>query len=128
MTVRHGQCLCGAVSFAAEVTSHDVAVCHCDSCRKWTTGPLMTVEHKGTVAFTGAENITVYKSSSFAERGFCKRCGSALFWKLNDNPNYWLSAGALDETSDLTFGEEFHVGEKPSYYAIVGEPRKSTHG
>jgi hypothetical protein len=125
MAERHGRCLCGAVTFTAEITSHGVAVCHCDTCRKWTTSPLMTVEHKGAVSFTGGENIGIYKSSSFAERGFCKRCGSALFWKMTDSADYWLSAGALDETGDLTFGEEFHLGDKPAYYAIAGGRAKA---
>ena len=128
MAVRHGRCLRGAVTFTAEVTSHEVAVCHCDTCRKWATGPLMTVEHKGAVTFTGTEDLGVYPSSSFAERGFCKRCGSSLYWKRSDNNDYWLSAGALDETADLTFGEEYYTGDKPGYYALASAVRKSRHG
>jgi hypothetical protein len=85
----------------------------------------MTVEHKGAVTFTGTEDLGVYPSSSFAERGFCKRCGSSLYWKRTDNNDYWLSAGALDETADLTLGEEYHTGDKPGYYAVLGASAKT---
>lgn len=88
----------------------------------------MTVEHQGNVTFTGGENIGTYASSSFAQRGFCRRCGSSLFWKRNDSPSFWLSAGALDDVTDLKFGEEYHIADRPQYYALVSDGGKITHG
>ncbi len=126
MTTRRGQCLCGAVAFTADVESSNVNACHCGMCRKWTTGPMMTVEHKGPVTFTGAETIGVYHASATGERGFCKRCGSALYWKLRDHEHYWLSAGAMNDTSGLKLAEELFIDEKPAFYAFTGETKKVT--
>jgi hypothetical protein len=126
MTMRHGRCLCGSVTFAADVASRDVIACHCDMCRHWTAGPLMTVEHKGAVAFTGAENIGIYRASNFAERGFCRQCGSALYWKLRDKDHYWLSAGALEDPAGMHLAEELFIDAKPAFYAFSGETRKVT--
>ena len=40
----------------------------------------------GTAAvdFTGASNIARYDSSEWAQRGFCRNCGSNLFYQLKD--------------------------------------------
>ncbi|NIT13149.1 MAG: GFA family protein, partial [Candidatus Dadabacteria bacterium] len=51
-------------------------------CRKWCGGPLMAVNCGTDVTFEGEDNITVYDSSSWAERGFCSGCGSHLFYRL----------------------------------------------
>lgn len=86
----------------------------------------MTVEHRGAVTFTGAENIGRYHASASGERGFCKTCGSALFWKLQGQDHYWLSAGALEDSSGLKLAEELFFDVKPSYYAFAGDTKKFT--
>lgn len=126
MTMRRGQCLCGAVTFSADVGSQNVNACHCGMCRKWATGPMMTVEHKGPVSFTGTENIGRYHASAAGERGFCKTCGSALFWKLKDQDHYWLSAGAIEDTGGLRLAEELFIDAKPAFYALAGDAKKIT--
>ena len=34
------------------------------------------------ITWSGADNLATYTSSDWAERGFCKICGSSLFWRL----------------------------------------------
>jgi len=79
MTERKGQCLCGAVKFTAKNAENNIDAYHCGMCRKWGGGPLMVVNCGSEVAFEGKENISVYSSSDWAERGFCKKCGSHIF-------------------------------------------------
>lgn len=76
-----GRCLCGAVSFVADDVAAEVHSCHCDMCRRWNGGPAFATS-VGRVTFEGEENVSRYDSSAWAERGFCTRCGTNLFYRL----------------------------------------------
>ncbi len=83
--VGSGSCLCGATLITAKSISKNVGACHCSMCRKWSGGPLMAVDCGTDVSFEGEENISVFKSSEWAERGFCNKCGSHLFYRLKES-------------------------------------------
>lgn len=122
--VFQGQCLCAAVSVRASVSEPHVAVCHCGMCRKWGGGPFMTVEHIEKTEWQGEGHIGVYASSEWAERGFCKQCGTHLFYRLQDKSLYALPAGLFaDATGGLSFTRQVFVDEKPAYYNF----REDTH-
>jgi len=121
-----GRCLCGAVRFSFEAAKHDVDVCHCEMCRRWTAGPFLAIAHKGAVAFAGIENIGLYKSSEWAERAFCKICGTPLYWRFRGSDEYGISAGALDDQSGHTLTTEIFVDEKPAYYSFANATKKMT--
>jgi len=91
-----GRCLCGAVTFAAAEVESGMHICHCSICRRWTGGPTFSIAAKGLV-FQGEENIQRYSSSARAERGFCKTCGSSLFYRSKETDQYVLGMGVLDE-------------------------------
>ena len=44
LNVVKGSCLCGAVSLSTTSLIHEVAACHCSTCRKWGGGALLAVE------------------------------------------------------------------------------------
>lgn len=121
-----GRCLCGAVTFSARLENAEVGVCHCGMCRRWSAGPFFFLGHGGAVRFTGEDNIQLYRSSKWGERGFCKRCGSALFWKQHGKDHYDLSAGALDTSDGLMFTKQIFMDDKPAYYEFANETRKLT--
>lgn len=121
-----GRCLCGAVSFSFKPEKSEVGVCHCGKCRRWTAGPFLALEHEGAVAFEGADNIGVYKSSDWGERAFCKTCGSPLYWRMSGTEHYAFSAGVLDDQSGLTFTTEIFIDDKPAYYAFANDTKKMT--
>ena len=119
MTGHSGGCLCGAVRFQAEDVKAQHHACHCDMCRHWAGGPFMAVS-VGTARFTGEENLRRYASSEWAERGFCGRCGSSLFYHLKDKDTYMLAAGAFDDMPDLRLVGEVFIDRKPDGYAFAG--------
>jgi hypothetical protein len=125
---RTGKCLCGAVTFTAEITPK-ISACHCDMCRQWTSGVLITAMAK-QVDFTGADAITIYTSSTWAERGFCSRCGSSLFYRITaKGPHEGVTAiafGALDDPSGLPLDAEWFIDRKPEGYAFAGEHKQLT--
>ncbi|MDJ0901745.1 MAG: GFA family protein [Xenococcus sp. MO_188.B8] len=121
-----GSCLCGAVSISSSSISNHVAACHCSMCRKWGGGPLLVVECEGELSFSGAENIGVYQSSEWAERGFCKNCGSHLFYRLKENNHYYLPVGIFDNSEGLVFDLQVFIEEKPEYYSFANKTNNMT--
>lgn len=120
-----GKCLCGAVHVTVKTTDNHVGVCHCSTCRTWGGGPLFAKECGSDVHFEGEENITVYNSSEWAERGFCKQCGTHLFYRLKSGGFYALPVGLLDST-DWQFDHQVFIDEKPAFYGFKNETRNMT--
>jgi hypothetical protein len=121
-----GRCLCGAVRFAADVARLEVDACHCSMCRRWTSGPYLSVSCEGNVEFDGEANIEVYRSSSVGERAFCRRCGSALFWRMHGSHHYAFSAGVIEDQSGLAFKKQIFIDEKPPYYDFANDTERLT--
>lgn len=128
---RTGGCLCGAVRFTARLkTAEDGSVaadvCHCGMCRRWHGGPALAVETLEPPRLEGEDAIGVYKGSDWGERGFCKICGSSLFWRLQDQSHTNLPAGVLDDQTGLTLAVEIFVDDQPDFYRFAGERKRMT--
>lgn len=121
-----GSCLCGAVSLSTTSMNHHVAACHCSMCRRWGGGALLAVECGSDVSFRGEENIGIYQSSEWAERGFCKKCGSHLFYRLKQNNQYYVPVGIFDNDEGLVFEHQVFIDEKPEYYSFANETKNMT--
>ena len=121
-----GRCLCGAVSFTVDKMNHSVDVCHCGMCRRWGGGPLMFVDCQADVTFHGEENITVYDSSDWAERAFCNRCGTHLFYRLKKNNAHQMLVGQFEDQRHFSFDLQVYVDSKPAFYDFVNATRKLT--
>ena len=113
-----GGCICGAVKIKALTMSTKASACHCDTCRKWGGGPLMAVECQQSVEFFGEEYISVFDSSEWAERGFCGKCGTHLFYRLKQNQHYHMPIGLFTQESELVFDHQIFIEQKPEYYSF----------
>lgn len=116
-----GSCLCGAVKLTVINPGTSIGACHCGMCRKWGGGPLLAVESGTDVTLQGEDNITVYNSSEWAERGFCKHCGTHLFYRLKEARQYHVPAGLFDDAPGLSFDLQIFIDEKPAYYRFANE-------
>ena len=76
-----GGCLCGAIRYAVRGPLRPVVNCHCGQCLRWhgNFGAYSAADWDD-VTVAGRRHLKWYDSSSFARRGFCRRCGSSLFW------------------------------------------------
>lgn len=118
-----GKCLCGSIEVSAKPHG-EVGLCHCSMCRRWSGGPMFAVHCGPDVQFTGP-SPTIYRSSDWAERGFCGQCGTHLFYHLLPANEYILPAGLFqDQAFSLT--NEIFIDQKPSYYELANETRKLT--
>lgn len=116
-----GKCLCGGVVVRLPAAMDDVGVCHCRTCRRWSGGPWIAVQAPGSIV-TG-EALVVYRSSYFAERGFCGRCGTHIFHRPQDGPEMAISTGLFDNAS-LQVRREIFYDSKPPYYHILANSEK----
>ena len=114
-----GSCLCGATRIRVRGISRQVGACHCNMCRKWGGGPLLAVDCGTDVSFEGEENISVFESSAWAERGFCNRCGATLFWQADGKDYVAITAGTLDTPSGLKVEGHIFCADKGDYYEIT---------
>ncbi len=122
---RTGSCLCGKVKFEVKLISAEVHVCHCNICQKWAGGPAFAIQCNGGWTIDGEENVTWYASSEWANRGFCKTCGTHLFFKTKDDSYYGVT-GLIDNKSDLKINEHIFVDKKPDYYDFVDDSPRLT--
>ena len=114
-----GSCLCGAVRYVVQGDLRPVIACHCVQCRK-TSGHFVAATscRHDDIVITG--EVTWYRSSETAQRGFCATCGSSLFW---DGPgeNLSIMAGTVDGEIDLKIAGHIFCADKGSYYDILDD-------
>ena len=121
-----GSCLCGAVRITANPLSNKVGACHCGMCRKWGGGPFMEIDCGTHITFEGEDDISVYNSSSWAERGFCKKCGSHLFYRLKESKQHMVPVGLFDDQAYFEFGNQVYIDKKPSFYSFSNKTNDMT--
>ena len=127
-----GSCLCGAVRLEIdEPLEHAPEACHCSQCRKQTGSFLIAVNvRRSALRVHGSESVAWYRSSAEVERGFCRVCGSTLFWKPTIDGYQWTSVamGCIDTPVSLRIAKHTFVGDKGGYYDIDdGAPRSGGH-
>ncbi len=125
-TSANGSCLCGSVKIKASQINQKMDACHCSTCRTWGGGPFFSINCGSNISFIGEKNISVYDSSKWAERGFCKNCGTHLFYRIKQNQSYSIPAGVFTDDKDFSFYLQMFVEEKPDYYCFANETRMLT--
>ena len=125
MSTISGQCLCGAVHYTVESVDPHHHACHCGMCRRWSSGPLFAMSVTGA-KFDGTDNISVYDSSDWAERGFCSLCGTNLFYRIKKTGNCMICAGTFDDSSGFKLTGEIFVDNKPDGYEFAGDHPRLT--
>src|ERR1700742_4937451 len=97
-----GGCLSGGVRYLIRGALRDAIACHCTQCRR-TSGhhAAMTSAASEDLTVTSSETLSWYRSSAAAERGFCRICGSNLFWRPEGESRVAITAGTLDAPTGI---------------------------
>ena len=85
--------------------------CHCDSCRRWSAGPVnaFTLWKPDAVRITqGAGNIGTYNKTPHSYRKWCKTCGGHIF---TEHPGM----GLTDVYAAVIPGFQFKAGVHVNY-------------
>ncbi len=84
-----GRCLCKRVTFECDGPTEFAAHCHCESCRRAHSAPMVTwssVPEDCFCLLSGQPELTEYGSSPGVTRSFCAVCGSPMFYRHVDVP------------------------------------------
>lgn len=114
-----GHCLCGAVSYTVSGELRPIMYCHCEQCRR-TSGHFVaaTACKSSQLEISGEDDIKWYRSSPTAQRGFCRHCGSSMFWQP-EHGEYWsIWAGSLNRPTGLKPSSHIYVHMASDYYNI----------
>ena len=120
-----GACLCGAVSYRVTGPLRPVIACHCNQCRR-TSGHFVAATATRRANLTIAEDgsLTWFDSSPQARRGFCRVCGSSLFWQRHGDEHISIMAGTLDGPTGLDTAMHICLAAAGDYYRIAdGTPQ-----
>ncbi len=123
---RKGHCLCGAIQITAHQASTEVGACHCHMCRRWGGGPAFELDCGPDVTITGEDHIAVYNSSEWAERAFCKTCGTNLYYRLKEPGQYMIASAIFDNEDNLNFTTQVYIDSKPDYYSLAEQTKNLT--
>ncbi len=117
MSQATGQCMCGEVKFTVNEEPAGVVNCHCKDCQRLhgIYNPMVVVE-KANVEIPEDAPLDWFASSESKSRGFCTKCGAALFMRQDQGPKMLISAGCLDDTSNLKTLKNIFTEEAGEYY------------
>ena len=92
-----GGCQCGAVRFHATELRDNPHLCYCRMCQKATGNlfaALVGIRHEHLTWTRGTP--AMFHSSEHVGRGYCRDCGSSLFYRDLRGPHVSMSIGAFD--------------------------------
>ena len=107
-----GSCECGAVVFELSGPLREVIGCHCTQCRK-------TSGHYWAATSVSTAQVHLHQASDVARRGFCRRCGSSLFYELDGEGRTLVGAGTLGGATGLSTAKHIFVKDRGDYYKIA---------
>ena len=127
--VRQGGCLCGAVRFETKGPLRSVVNCHCGQCRKFHGNFAgYTAVLRGDIAFHEDRGLQWFDFSANARPGFCKICGSSLFYDKKAGDFLSVAAGGFDAPSGLQTSHHIFAADKGDYYEITDGLEKMPAG
>lgn len=116
----HGSCLCGAVRISVSEPLKPADACHCTQCRKQTGHYFASTNvARGALTIEGEDRVGWYRSSEKVRRGFCRICGSVLFWDPEERDWTSVAMGCFDNPTGAHLEMHIHVATKGDYYEIA---------
>ena len=121
MSAQHfGSCMCGAVRFVINCDLPQPTFCHCTKCRKQSGHVHASADiPKHNLEVYGQADLVWYLSSEEVRRGFCRVCGSSLFWEAMHRDWIGVAMGAFDGPTGTKAKTHMFVGTKGDYYDIT---------
>lgn len=102
-----GACMCGYLTYEAEVDPDNVLICHCTDCQNgagaYRTGALVNVEDFHLLSGTPKVYLKTAEGGGERALSFCPECGTSLHGANVENPRtYSLRLGTVRQRAQLT--------------------------
>jgi hypothetical protein len=107
--IHSGACFCGAVQLKVSGAPALMGYCHCESCRKWSAGPInaFTLWPPQAVQITeGAEHLRTFNLTPKSFRKWCAKCGGHV---LTEHPQMGLTDVYAAVIRNFEFKPAIHV-------------------
>ncbi|MDU8927215.1 GFA family protein [Alisedimentitalea sp. MJ-SS2] len=117
-----GRCLCGEVRYVARTEPKWTALCHCESCRRSASAPVVAWMGFAPedVAWSGERKF--YRSSEIATRGFCPTCGTQMSFESTRWPGeIHLYGVSRDDPENYVPQLHCHHGEHLEWLNVVDD-------
>jgi hypothetical protein len=120
MPVLVGGCQCGAVRYALYSEPTNPNVCYCRMCQKAFGNFFAALAGVplGDFAWSKGQPAT-FRSSEAAERGFCRDCGTPLFFRYVDKDRIAVSLGSLDDPSRVAPVRQYGIESRLPFVATL---------
>ena len=111
-----GGCQCGALRYEWVKPLTHSSVCYCRMCQKASGQPFMALAggKAAYLRFTRG-TLATFASSSFAERGFCRDCGTPLTYAMTGSGNISTTINSLDDPEAAPPTIQYGVESKVSW-------------
>lgn len=73
---------------------------------------------KAALNITKDDGLAWFQSSATARRGFCRICGSTLFWEPVGEDRMSISSGVFDGATGIKTAKHIYCADKGDYYEI----------
>ena len=126
--VLRGGCQCGAVRYALYAEPVSAGICHCRMCQKALGNLFVAAAGVPEEAFAWTRGRpAVFASSSAAERGFCRECGTPLSFRYLGRKEISITIGSLDEPAQVKPREQIGIESRvPWLEAALALPGQTT--
>jgi hypothetical protein len=115
-----GGCQCGAVRYALSSQPTGASICHCRMCQKAFGNyfaPLAGVPRADLTWTRGQPSA--FRSSEAVERGFCRDCGTPLYYRVLERDRISVSLGSLDDPAAVPPESQFGVESVVPFFATL---------
>ena len=86
----------------------------------------MEISCGSDVTIEGEDFVAIFDSSEWAERGFCRQCGTHLFYRLKDSQQHMVPVGLIDDDTNLVFESQVFIDAKPDFYEFSNKTNNMT--
>lgn len=114
-----GGCMCGAVRYQVNGKLRDIVACHCEQCRR-SSGHFVaaTACRRQHFQLLRDSGLQWYSAVPGYRRGFCRECGSSLFFEASGGERVSIAAGSLDTPQGLQLVAHIFTAEAGDYYRM----------
>jgi hypothetical protein len=121
-----GQCLCGQVTYEADIDPERIAICYCADCQRSSASAyriVAGVEGESFRLLTGTLKTWVKTADSGNKRelAFCPECGTNLYGKpVGEKGSFFsLRAGTVNQRADLSPKLQVWCASRPAWVQLV---------